>query len=249
MVASFRFARLIAYLARLTTLFFLAGACAKPLVDIGAGGRLTKIFVVNYGWHSGIAVSTSDISERVLPEVRDFPHADFIEIGWGDWDYYQAADPGFGLLLKAAFWPTRSVLYLVGITGTIDGHFVYDEIVELVVDDQTFQRLMEFMSDTFLRPDPMMPAQARPGHHPASGFYPARGRFHVLRNCNTWVAEALRFGGLPIDTAFVFTATTLMNRVRPFEAKAPAKKPDVLKSERAGISIRDPVGNDTDVSY
>ncbi len=238
-LACLGFARFGGQLAIFATVSLLVGACAQPIAGVrhgGMGDGFTKIFVVNYGWHSGIAVSTSDISERVLPEVRDFPGARFLEVGWGDWDYYQAAEPGFGLLLKAAFWPTRSVLYLVGITGSIND-VGYDEIVELMVDDQMLHRIMQFISDTFLRAVPTTTAQPLPGHHPASGFYPARGRFHVLRNCNTWVGEALSFGGMPINTAFIFTARGLMSRVRPFEAKTLQNR-DGLKSEAAGISIR-----------
>ena len=81
----------------------LAFACARPIAELhlrGEGEKTRSVFVVNHGWHSGIVIKKGDILEGVLPEVRDFPDAEYLEIGWGDRDYYQVPDPGLGLALK-----------------------------------------------------------------------------------------------------------------------------------------------------
>jgi hypothetical protein len=49
-----------------------------------------------------------------------------------------------------------------------------------------------------------------------SRFYPARGRFHIFRNCNTWVAEGLGVAGVPISR-FTITAGSVMAQVRASE--------------------------------
>jgi hypothetical protein len=41
------------------------------------------------------------------------------------------------------------------------------------------------------------------------------GKFSLLRTCNTWVAEALQYAGLPISSGFVITAANLGRRVQP----------------------------------
>jgi hypothetical protein len=41
----------------------------------------------------------------------------------GKSDYYQAADPGTWLALKAAFWPTPGVLHVVAFNGAVEGYF------------------------------------------------------------------------------------------------------------------------------
>ena len=198
----------------------LAFACVRPISELqfhGAGDKRRSIFVVNYGWHTAIVIRKSDLSEKTLPEVGDFPDANYLEIGWGDRDYYQAVDAGLGLALKAAFWSSGSVLHVVGIKGAMDHYFAGSEIVEIMLGDEMFQRLSDFISGTFLRPDPAAPAQARPGHYPTSRFYPASGKFHLFRTCNTWVAEALGSAGLPLNPGFVFTAGSLMTRIKHFE--------------------------------
>ena len=201
-------------------LILLFLACATPMVEQPFPERVEKartIFVVDYGWHAAIVTKKSDVSERALPEIRDFAQADYLEFGWGDWDYYQAPDPGLGLALKAAFWPTASVVRVAGFMGPVKNYFSGGNVVEITVTDEAFQRLIEFISGTFARPDPGAPAEARPGLEPNSRFYPAKGTFHLLRTCNTWVAEALGTAGLPISSAFVVTTGSLMRQVRPFD--------------------------------
>jgi uncharacterized protein (TIGR02117 family) len=205
-------------------LFF---ACASPLAELPFRGPAAKTAsVVNYGWHSALVLRTADISGRVLPEIRDFPDADYLEFGWGDWDYYQAPDPGVGLALKAVFWSSGSVLHASGLKGALAHHFAASEIVEISLSEEAFQRLIEFLSGTFSRPDAGAPAEARPGLDQSSRFYRAEGRFHLFRTCNTWVAEALREAGLPVSSSTV-TAGGLIDQVKRFgvAAKDPQKNP------------------------
>jgi uncharacterized protein (TIGR02117 family) len=190
--------------------FLLAFGCAKPITQppLGSGNK-KSVLIVNYGWHSAIVLKKADISELLLPESKDFTESEYLEFGWGDSDFYQAPDPGLGLALKAAFWSSGSVVHVAGLTGTLEKHFPSKDLVEIVLSQEGFQRLTEFISNTFTRPS----AETRPGLYPTSRFYSAKGKFHIFRNCNTWVAEALRAGGLPVSGSIV-TAGSLMHRVR-----------------------------------
>jgi hypothetical protein len=49
---------------------------------------------------------------------------------------------------------------------------------------------------------------------PDARFYAARGTFHFLNNCNTWVATILAAGGIDIDPDGIVTASHLMRRAR-----------------------------------
>lgn len=199
----------------------LGCACARPIAELyfgGEGEKARSVFVVNHGWHSAIVIKKADIPEAILPEVRDFLDAEYLEIGWGDWDYYQAPEPGLGLALRAAFWSSRSVLHVAGFKGAAESYFRGSEVVEIVLSDEAFQRVLQFVSDTFSRSDVAAPFEARPGLYPNSRFYSARGRFHLFRTCNTWVAEALRSAGLPIRPAYAVTAGNLSYQVKNFGA-------------------------------
>jgi len=199
----------------------LACASARPVAEPhfrAEGEKARSVFVVNHGWHSAIVIKKADIPEAVLPELRDFPDAEYLEIGWGDWDYYQAPDPGLGLALKAAFWSSGSVLHVAGFKGTVENYFLASEIVEIVLSDGAFRLLIQFVSDTFSRADAAEPVESRPGLYPNSRFYSARGSFHLFRTCNTWVAEALYSAGLPVSPGYAITAGNLSYQVKRFGA-------------------------------
>jgi len=199
----------------------LGCACARPIAELnfrGAGEKARSIFVVNYGWHSSIVIKKADIAQADLPEINDFPAAEYLEFGWGDWDYYQAPDPGLGLALKAALWSSRSALHVAGFKGAVDNYFRGSEIVEIALSDEALRALIRFVSATFSKPDAAGPVETQPGLYPNSRFYSATGRFHLFRTCNTWVAEALRSAGLPTSPALAFTAANLSYQVKQFGA-------------------------------
>ena len=202
---------------RVLLVVLLACACAGPIAEPnfrGAGEKARSIFVVNYGWHSALVIKKADIANGVLPEIKDFPTAEYLEFGWGDWDYYQAPDPGLGFALKAALWSSRSALHVTGFRGALDNYFRGSEIVEIALSDEALKALIRFVSATFSKPGAAEPIDTRPGLYPNSRFYSATGRFHLFRTCNTWVAEALRSAGLPISPAFAFTAGNLSYQVK-----------------------------------
>jgi uncharacterized protein (TIGR02117 family) len=204
---------------RLFFIVFLIHACSNPTTEIrfhAAGKTVRSVYVVYDAWHSAVVIKKADIPATVLPEIRDFPAAEYLEFSWGDRDYFPAPDGGLGLALKAAFWSSGSILHVVGFRDAVANTFPGAEIIEIALSEEAFQGLIKFISDTFSRPYPPAPAEPRPGLFPNGRFYSAEGKFSVLRTCNTWVAEALSAAGLPISPGYVITAGNLGNQVRPF---------------------------------
>jgi uncharacterized protein (TIGR02117 family) len=200
---------------------FLTYACSNPAAQIPLpveGKNVRTVFVVHDAWHAAIVAKKADIPIAVLPELRDFPSAEYLEFSWGDRDYFPAPDAGIGLAIKAAFWSSGSILHVVGFREAVENVFPSVEIIDIDLSEENFQRLINFISDTFSRPDPPAPAEARPGLFPNGRFYAAEGKFSLFRTCNTWVAEALSSAGLPIRPNYVITAANLANQLRPFSA-------------------------------
>lgn len=208
-------------LALLLCLLLLCPACAGPakvpLFPV-QGEPSSPIYVIGQGWHVGLAVRRMDIPRGLLPESADFPAADYLELGWGDWDYYQAGDPGLWLTLKAALWPTASVLHVVGVTGAVTDRFGGFEIVRLDVARRGVAGLVAFVHRSFARDGAAKAVPIGPGYGRDSLFYPARGKFHIFNTCNTWTARALEAAGYPMGMFEPFTADQLMAKVRPFAA-------------------------------
>jgi uncharacterized protein (TIGR02117 family) len=204
-------------ISRYLSAFLLVSCCAAAVEDVrrpAQGETGKRIFVVNHGWHSGIVIKKEDIPRGLLPEAADFHGAESLEIGWGDWDYYQAADPGVASAIKAAFFSSRSVVHVGGLSGAVEDYFRGAEVFALTISEEGFLRLNQFVSDSFLRSESQPPEKPRHGLYPNSRFYPARGKFHLFRNCNTWVAEALHLAGLPIRPSYVITAGNLSDQVK-----------------------------------
>ena len=181
-----------------------------------AGANSRTAYLVHNDWHAAIVVRAADVSIGRLPELGDFAQAEYLEISWGDAEYFPAPDAGVFAALKAAFWSSGSVIHIVGFSGSIEKAYPGAEIIDLALADDDFQKLIRFVSDDFFRPAPATSAKAAPGLFSNSRFYPAKSKFSALRTCNTWIAEALRAAGLPLNPWTIITAGRLAQQVRPY---------------------------------
>jgi uncharacterized protein (TIGR02117 family) len=213
----------------LVGLLLLGSACAGPATQTSHfsdhGEPFSSIYVVNHGWHTGLVVKRADIPLGLVPEAADFTDADYLELGWGDWDYYQSGDPGLWLTLKAALWPTASVLHVVGVQGTVADRFAGYEIIRLDVAQSGFARLADYLDRSFARDGVDKARPISPGFGSDSLFYPARGKFHLFNTCNTWTARALKAAGYPLGLFEPILADQLMAKVRSFAAITGHAKP------------------------
>lgn len=188
----------------------LIGCAAAPVARLPDAPKEVSVFVVPQSGHTGLAVRMSDIPAPLVPEKRDFPGADYLEIGWGERDYYMAPSAGLWLLLKAGVFPNRSVVHLVGVRGELARAFPGSEIVTLPLSRAALEGLLHYVHDAFQREDGAAVALGR-------GFYPGRQTFHVLRTCNVWSAGALRAAGLPVRD--VLSVEGILAQVRPLSLR------------------------------
>lgn len=194
------------------------GAACRSASDVPAppvssdGAR--AVYVVEHGWHAGIAVRRRDLSTEQWAVLLDFPDARYLEVGWGDADYYQAADPGVGTLLKAGLWPTSSVLHVAAFDRPLVDVFPRREIIRIAASPDGLSALMQFIGDSHARDSTGHPVPLGPGLYGRSRFYKAAARYHVFNNCNTWTARALQRVGCSMAPARTFTVRSLLAQVR-----------------------------------
>jgi uncharacterized protein (TIGR02117 family) len=195
----------------------LGSACAAPRIERHGptdSADTRHVFVVHNNWHAAIVVNTAIVGADEIPELIHFTGAKYVEISWGDADFFPAAEAGIGLALKAAFWSRGSVLHLVGFSGTVQETYPGAELIGISLSTEEFHKLISFISAEFRRHQSGRAATPSPGLFPQSHFFPATSKFSLLRTCNAWVAEAFLAAGLPLRPGVVFTAGTLADQLR-----------------------------------
>lgn len=171
------------------------------------------IHVVTHAWHAGIVVRATDVPPGRWPQRHDFPRAEYLEVGWGDREYWQASEPTSGQALSALFRPTPSVLRVIGFRGPPEAFFLQGDVIALELSQPGFERLVAFVEAAYAADERGAPIPVGPGPIAESRFYAARDQYHLLRTSNRWTAEALRTAGLPITPAWAFTAGNVVRQV------------------------------------
>jgi uncharacterized protein (TIGR02117 family) len=189
-------------------------ACAAPPAgpaQTQEGGPVVTVYLVAHDGHTGIAVPRADIPAGLWPESREFPQAEYLEVGWGNRDYYYGRNQGLWGTLNAVL-PSPSVLHVAGFRSSPPDDYRANEIIELTVPVDGFGRLVRYIHDAFERAGAWPAAALGPGLYGESRFYPARDSFHLFRTCNVWTAQALRVAGLPFHDSI--TMGGLMSQAR-----------------------------------
>ena len=197
----------------------IVSGCAAPVMHGDPSSMDTahphSIYVVRQPWHTGIVVLAADVPANAWLARRDFPDAAYLEVGWGDRAYYQAADPGVWLGLRALFWPTPGVLHVAAFNGPVERTFGSTEILELRVSARGLARLVEVVRDSHELDASGRPIALGPGLYGASRFYASREKFHLFKTCNVWTASVLLEAGIAVSPGLAFSASNLMTQLRP----------------------------------
>lgn len=218
---------------QITLYLLLLAACAcnvgvKPQPVLETGSK--TVFLVAHGWHSGMVIKRADIPVDLLPERGDFPQAEYLELGWGERDFYRAPEVGFWLTLKAALWRNASVLHVVGFDGQVTHYFPQAEILQLDLSESSFLALIRYIDASFARGDAPSAAALGAGLYGDSKFYASGETFHLFKTCNVWLARALRAAGLDMTPSLALTTTALMKQASRHGRALQACTPEHAKS-------------------
>lgn len=171
------------------------------------------VFVVSHGWHSGIIVAAALADAHDWPARREFPRAEYYEVGWGDRDYYQARDPGWWLGLRALLWPGPGVLQVVALSGPPQTAFPGAPMQPVRLHPQGAARLGASIAASHERDGDGAAIPLGRALYGEGRFYASVERFHLFFTCNVWVARRLREAGLDLQPAFALTADMLMRQL------------------------------------
>lgn len=199
-------------------LFFLSviSGCLGPVRDLypeDPKERPVPVYVISHGWHVGLVVESSAIRHN-LPAHPDMPGGSWLTFGWGDSRYYPHEDPGFGLLLRAALLPTRSVIHVAGTDVPPEEYFPRSTIIKIQVSSAGAERLSEFLSARFKRSNNGNIRIAADGLYENSIFFEATGLYFIPKTSNTWTARALRKTGYPVTPFYAITSGNVIRQAK-----------------------------------
>lgn len=191
-------------------------ACLSPVSELypeDEQERPIPIYIVSHGWHAGIAIESVYIDE-FLPDHPQMPEAEILKFGWGDGRYYTDPDAGFGLLLRAALLPTRSVLHVVGVDIPLESYFSGSEIIKIQITDKGAEEFARFVDNRMRRDSDGSIVFAEEGLYLNSAFFEATGRYYLPKTSNVWTARALRQTGYPITPIYSFTSGNVTSQAK-----------------------------------
>jgi len=179
-------------------------------VGLDTTSQGTDIYLVRHAWHAGIVLPRSVCDSLLI--IRDFPQAEYLEIGWGDADFYRETNPGFWLTFKAAVLPSMSTLHVVGMDVGVTEYFPGRDIVKLSVHLDALTPLIDFINRSFATDGEENPMKLDSGLYGTSYFYKGSKHYYAFKNCNTWVARGLGKAGISISPITTLTVNQLMRK-------------------------------------
>lgn len=177
-----------------------------------------QIYVIKHSWHADIILPVHSMPTDSFPILNEFPDSRYLEIGWGDSAYYSNPDPGSGITVKAAIFPTPGILHITGINDNLDHRFQFYRVLQFTIQRNELWHLVQFISKEFVYTTNRRPIKIGQGIFHNSYFYRANSRYTVFKNCNTWTARALKQAGIPVSPFGALTVDMLFNRLSKYGA-------------------------------
>ena len=179
----------------------------------GADADATDVvYVVRRSWHIDVGFPAEELQPPLAALRGGFPSAAYLEFGFGDRHYLMSRDHGAGSLL-AALWPGPGLLLLTALKATPQEAFGDANVVRIALTTQQSGELQRFVWQSLTKEADMVePLGAGP--YAGSLFYAAVPNYSALHTCNTWAAQALHAGGLPVRSTGVEFAGQVWSQVQ-----------------------------------
>lgn len=174
------------------------------------------IYVSSISWHTGIVVPGYALPDSLWSEDHNYATKSYLEIGWGDADFF--SHEGFNLwyAFKAIFWPTSSVLHINPIHGRIEDHYFDTDVVSIALNDEQLRRLSHYLVREFELDENGKLIPAAEGIYLGSNFYKGSSSYYFPNNSNVWAARAVKRAGFSIGPIWHQTTGSVLNKVQDF---------------------------------
>jgi hypothetical protein len=205
------------------------GGCALvplwlPLVLAGCGGGQAPagaktvlagetVSLITHGWHTDIGLPSAEATGPLARFRSLFPGARTLVFGYGKRTFMIAPAHSIGEWIIGPF-PGPAAIEVSAISADAATGYGARHVETLALPPGGAEGLSAFLWQAFAQTPEGTPRYIAQGNFPGSLFYQASSRYGLLHTCNTWSAEALAAGGLPVHPAGIIFSGTLDERVR-----------------------------------
>jgi uncharacterized protein (TIGR02117 family) len=193
------------------------GSTASPTYQEARGDGVT-IFLIAAGWHTEIVLPIRALGDPLRAVALDFAGAQYLSFGWGERNYYMARAPTAGDAMSALF-PGPAVLLVTPLYSPPRESKANAQVFELSLSTAGLERLSSYLWTAFEKSGDGTPRRLAAGAVPGSVFYAATGTYSASYTCNTWSAEGLQVGGVPVSSAGVVFVGQLTDQLRSSGAR------------------------------
>jgi len=172
------------------------------------------VYVVKYRWHTAIVFNRLEAQQIMTGLKHDFKDHQFIEIGWGDKDFYMAPEPTFWHGFKAIFWPTQSVLHVHGFNNNPEWYYNDVDLIRIQLPKNRYEELLVEIKKSFALDSMLNYIMLGPGLLQNSAFYLSNEKYYLFKTCNYWLAKKLKKAGLRVCPFFAITSKSLLNQLK-----------------------------------
>jgi hypothetical protein len=201
------------YIALFTILFQSAALTYQDEPEKEIEPTRTVYLIKSY-WHVGILFHVDSTVIKHIPALITFNRYKFVDIGWGDEDFYQDPETDYYNAAKAILFPTKSVIKVTGHMAGLESIKKWSDFcIKIKITNEQYSRLMEFIAESFLvENDKYVIASSNSSG--AIVFYKSVLAYHLFNTCNTWVADALENAGCDVSKDGIITAEDLFEEVK-----------------------------------
>ncbi len=171
------------------------------------------IYLIAAGWHTEIALPVHALHGPSRALASDFPGSRYLVFGWGERNYYMARAPTLDDAMRALF-PGPAVLLVTPLYQPPRESRAGAEVFEIGLPTAGLDPLSNHLWAALEKSGDGTPRRLAAGPQPGSVFYGATATYSASYTCNTWTAECLRVGGVPVTSAGVVFAGQLTDQLR-----------------------------------
>jgi len=187
----------------------LIAGCTGPVPP--AAGDDVVIYVIKRDWHTDIGLSAEVIAAPLQSLTAAFPGVRFLTFGFGERQFLVDQDRSAGAMLRALL-PSESAVLMTALRAAPGEAFGRANVVALRVSRTGLKAIEDRIWREFELSPAGSPVLLAGGPYPGSVYYAASDIYSGLFTCNTWTADVLQAGGLPVHAFGVLFSGQVMGQ-------------------------------------